>query len=242
LCANCSSSLGIGKAGKNFLLKHRRIARRTRQTPVDAVPALAEVDAAATTGDRVTAARIDADARALHGRSWIKSPLHVPQPPSFLCVQSLMEQAIPATTERVERNSPEVANRRIQDATNASVARRALQGPEAIARRLEELEHEWDIERTLETNAASIALGGVVLGALVDRRFLILPAAVCAFLLQHAVQGWCPPVPFFRKRGVRTADEIAEERYALKVLRGDFDGVTGDGRRDPARVLAAVRR
>ena len=42
------------------------------------------------------------------------------------------------------------------------------------------------------------------------------------FLLQHAVQGWCPPVPFFRRRGVRTAREIEIERYALKALRGDF--------------------
>jgi len=29
----------------------------------------------------------------------------------------------------------------------------------------------------------------------------------------------------FRRLGVRTADEIAEERYALKALRGDFDDV-----------------
>lgn len=50
----------------------------------------------------------------------------------------------------------------------------------------------------------------------------MLPAAVSAFLLQHALQGWCPPVPFFRKRGVRTPAEIAAERNALKLLRGDF--------------------
>jgi hypothetical protein len=28
------------------------------------------------------------------------------------------------------------------------------------------------------------------------RKWLILPGIVTAFLFQHAVQGWCPPVPF----------------------------------------------
>src|SRR5213592_3015395 len=67
-----------------------------------------------------------------------------------------------------------------------------------------------------------------LLGIFFDRRFLALPIAVTAFLLQHAVQGWCPPVPFFRKRGVRTMREIGEERFALKTLRGDF-GPIGPG-------------
>jgi len=51
----------------------------------------------------------------------------------------------------------------------------------------------------------------------------VLPFLVSAFLLQHAIQGWCPPVPILRRLGFRTADEINRERYALKVLRGDFD-------------------
>jgi hypothetical protein len=83
-----------------------------------------------------------------------------------------------------------------------------------------------DIERTLEANASALALTGVVLGSVGDRRWLALPAVVTAFLLQHALQGWCPPVPVFRRLGFRTASEIEEERYALKVLRGDFEGIT----------------
>jgi hypothetical protein len=39
------------------------------------------------------------------------------------------------------------------------------------------------------------------------------------------LQGWCPPLPILRSLGVRTADEINEERYALKALRGDFADV-----------------
>jgi hypothetical protein len=49
-----------------------------------------------------------------------------------------------------------------------------------------------------------------------------------AFLVQHAVQGWCPPLVVLRRRGVRTRREIEEERYALKALRGDFSGLPPD--------------
>ena len=59
---------------------------------------------------------------------------------------------------------------------------------------------------------------------------------VTAFLFQHAVQGWCPPIAVLRRLGVRTAREIEVERIALKALRGDFDDV-GD---DPNRALQAA--
>jgi hypothetical protein len=58
-----------------------------------------------------------------------------------------------------------------------------------------------------------------------------LPALVSGFLFQHAVQGWCPPVPVLRRLGFRTAYEIEEERRALKALRGDFEGSSGSGSR-----------
>jgi hypothetical protein len=45
----------------------------------------------------------------------------------------------------------------------------------------------------------------------------------------------------FRRLGVRTQREIDEERYALKLLRGDFNAV--DPRSAPVdEVLQAVRR
>jgi hypothetical protein len=58
--------------------------------------------------------------------------------------------------------------------------------PEEVSRRLQELDREWDNERTLEANASSLALIGSALGALVDRRFFLIPAVVSGFLLQHA--------------------------------------------------------
>jgi hypothetical protein len=127
----------------------------------------------------------------------------------------------PATSQRVARNTEESVNRDIQHQTEENVARYAGAGTRAINRRLEQLDQEWDIERLLEANAATFSLIGLTLGT-VDRRFFVLPAVVAGFLLQHALQGWCPPLPLFRRLGVRTAAEIAQERYALKALRGDF--------------------
>src|SRR5438034_8984939 len=129
---------------------------------------------------------------------------------------------LPSTVERVPLHTAEGINQQIRHQTEQNVARYAAAGPEAINRRLAELDREWDIERTLEANAASVSLIGLALGATVDRRFFILPGLVAGFLLQHAVQGWCPPIMFFRRRGFRTAAEIDQERYALKALRGDF--------------------
>ena len=101
------------------------------------------------------------------------------------------------------------------------------------------------MERLLETNASALAGVGVGLAAATgSRKWLILPGIVLSFLFQHAVQGRCPPVPVFRRLGVRTREEIDRERYALKALRGDFRDV-GDGAHAAAHggnALEAVNR
>jgi hypothetical protein len=83
---------------------------------------------------------------------------------------------------------------------------------------------------------------GTGLGASVNRRWFALPAIVGAFLLQHAVQGWCPPLPVFRRLGFRTAAEIDRERYALKALRGDFDKIGDVNRGGSVRVADSILR
>jgi hypothetical protein len=99
----------------------------------------------------------------------------------------------------------------------------SLSSPQDVDIRLAELDREWDIERTLELNASLLALSGVLLGKFVDRKWLYLSIGVTAFLAQHALQGWCPPLPVLRRLGVRTRKEIEEERNVLKMIRGDFD-------------------
>jgi len=150
---------------------------------------------------------------------------------------------IPDTSTRVPQNTAESINSRIREQTRANVAQHARGGASAIDGRLRELDSEWDIERVLEANAASAVLIGCALAATVDRRFLALPAIVGGFLLQHAVQGWCPPLPVFRRLGVRTQPEIEEERMALKALRGDFKhAAAGPVEQRPDRVLNAARK
>lgn len=127
------------------------------------------------------------------------------------------------TTTRVEQHTDEAINKKIRLHTERNISHIAHRGRPEIDRRLKELDQEWDIERTLEANAASLALMGLGLGVFVNRRFFMLPAVVAGFLLQHAIQGWCPPVPVFRRLGIRTAREISAERYALKAVRGDFE-------------------
>jgi len=147
-----------------------------------------------------------------------------------------MDFHLPKTTSRVTQNTARDVNVRIRRQAEKNVERFCGADKEAISRRLEELDYEWDFERTFETGASTMGLLGLLLGATLDRRWLLLPAAVAGFLLLHAVQGWCPPLPFLRRRGFRTEAEIEEERDTLRILRGDFKQ-TGD----PREALAEVR-
>lgn len=131
---------------------------------------------------------------------------------------------LPPTINRVETNTDEAINRRIRRQIEVNVHYYALH-PQEIDGRLAELDREWDVERMLETAASSVALGGTLLGLLRNRGFLVVPMVVAGFLLQHALQGWCPPAAVLRRQNVRTAAEIASERAALKALRGDFASV-----------------
>jgi hypothetical protein len=132
--------------------------------------------------------------------------------------------AIPTTTDRVPENTADEVNEQIESESLRRV-RILRSSPALLDRRLGELDAEWDIERTIEANAATLAFVGVILGYFVNPYWLALPAMVTLFLLQHAIQGWCPPVPVLRRLGCRTAHEIERERQALKALRGDYAGV-----------------
>jgi len=152
--------------------------------------------------------------------------------------------AMTATTaDRVPANTAEEINRKIEQET-ATRVRFFADHPERIGRRLRALDEEWDIERVLQANAASLTVLGTVFGILRSRRWLMLPALVGGFLLQHALEGWCPPIPILRRLGYRTAREIEEERVALKALRGDFGPIgpaSGEHDTKASHALQAAR-
>ena len=113
-----------------------------------------------------------------------------------------------------------------------------------IQGRLDELEREWDLERALETHAAVVGIAGVAMST-VSRKWLILPVLISLWLLQHATEGWSLPQEFLRRFGIRTADEISIERFALKTLRGDFNNLNldqGDNAERAHRVMEVVQR
>ena len=147
---------------------------------------------------------------------------------------------VASSASRVPEHTAEHVNKRIHHIIEATVAHYARH-PDEIEERLKELDREWDIERTLQANAAALAFSGAILGLLFKRGWLLLPIGVTAFLFQHAVQGWCPPVPIFRRLGVRTPQEIEAERYALKALRGDFKEIDS-GEKGVAKALQATQR
>ena len=121
-----------------------------------------------------------------------------------------------ATAHRVSSNTSPEVNQRIRRQTEYRMREIAAAGRPAIERRLRELDEEWDIERWVETLAPSVTLLGLTLGLTQSRRWLLLPFVVQGFFLQHAFQGWCPPIPILRQLGVRTMQEIEHERCCLK--------------------------
>jgi hypothetical protein len=145
-------------------------------------------------------------------------------------------------SDRVQKNTPKSINKEVESEIWENIRFYASQRKEVISDRIDELEKEWNMDRVLLTNASSLAGIGLLLGVTVDRRWLILPGVVFAFLLQHGLQGWCPPLPLFRKLGVRSFKEIDRERFALKYLRGDFNGLPGNVSGNTDQLYHAVSK
>jgi hypothetical protein len=130
-------------------------------------------------------------------------------------------------TDRVRQHTAPHVNERIDLLTQASINSCAEAGPDAIKRRLVELDYEWDVDRALMVNFA--IAGGTTFSAglaryadspLFGRRrkgFLYFFGAQLGFLLLHGVVGWCPPAAVLRRLGFRTQREIEVERAALKA-------------------------
>jgi hypothetical protein len=153
---------------------------------------------------------------------------------------------------RVSANTPPTAEQRIIESMEQRIRQYSRLPKEEIDRQIEVLDREWDIERVLELNASIFGLLGLIMNRKRNRSgrrsaggWLAVSAGVLGFLGQHAAQGWCPPLPIFRRLGIRTRREIELERYALKALRGDFgtfaQGVGGSESDPDARAEAVLQ-
>ena len=132
--------------------------------------------------------------------------------------QSYAEDPTHESADRVRRSTGIEVNSRIDRQTDANIESYSSLGRAAVLSRMDALDREWDVERILEVIAPTLALSGVVLGTTVSKKWLLVPGIVLSFLLQHGLQGWCPPLPILRRLGVRTRGEIDHEKYALKAV------------------------
>ena len=127
-----------------------------------------------------------------------------------------MSELLPGTIERIPMHTKPEVNDRIFDRTIGNVARYGSAPAEERAEHLLQLDREWDVERVIAATDGSMLLAAGVLGLALRRRWLfVIPAVIGAFLLQHALVGWCALMPILRRRGVRTQYEIAGEKAAL---------------------------
>ena len=129
--------------------------------------------------------------------------------------------------DRIRAHSSPRVNAAIDRLTQMTIEEYRDAPPEAIGRRIAELDREWDADRALMLNFA--LLGGLTStlalrqvrqrrGRLDRNGWLVLFGAQLTFLTFHSLVGWCPPLPVFRRLGFRTSKEIYRERSALEAL------------------------
>lgn len=134
-----------------------------------------------------------------------------------------MKNLLPPTTKKAAFHTCNRVNQDIRNKTVSCINTYKDGGEPILSEKIEKLNHEWDTERLLENNAASVVLFSSIMGYKSKRRcWFLITGAVGFFLLHHALRGWCPPLPVIRKLGVRTAEEINQEKIVFKLIRGDF--------------------
>lgn len=108
--------------------------------------------------------------------------------------------------------------------TEVNIARYAHADPDTLTARLQELDDEWDLDRTVGTFTAAASLVGIILGRRARWAGLItIPVIlVGGYLLQRSAQHSPRSQGLVRRLGFRSRQEIDAERYALRALRGDF--------------------
>lgn len=94
--------------------------------------------------------------------------------------------------------------------------------PDQIEDRIGELDDEWAAEDVFSASLLGASVLGVVLSKTKNKLWSALPVAAAFMKMKNVGQHNPPGLAFFRRAGFRTRDEIKQEKYALKALRGDF--------------------
>lgn len=123
--------------------------------------------------------------------------------------------------------SSQGVNKQIDKATNVRLDNCFRASDQQLNSRLEELEKEWDTEKTLELSFASLVLLSTLMGVKSNKKWFYLGGIAAGFMVIHALQGWCPPLSLIRRLGIRTSDEINREKTAMKQIRRDRELAKG---------------
>ena len=94
---------------------------------------------------------------------------------------------------------------------------------DAINKRLQEVDQEWDLERVYEMNESVAQLSGTLLGKIINRQKGSLPVLTTTFLAQETTPYWNPPMGLFKSLGYRMKAEIENEKKTLITLLNNAD-------------------
>lgn len=140
--------------------------------------------------------------------------------------------------DMIRGRTPAEINKAIDEATLDVLEQYEDASPDEIHARLRELDRTRDVEGWVELTAGVATLCTVPF-AMRSRKLGFLAAIPGAIVLAHALGAVDPLTPLLRMMGVRSKSEIDRERFALKLLRGDFERVERD--RSPKSALAAAQ-
>jgi predicted phage tail protein len=126
-----------------------------------------------------------------------------------------------ATTHRVEASTDDSLNEQFDQQLKANIEKYANATAAELDQRLAELDREWNVERIIEMQAPTAIALGAILGATVNRKWYVSAIVAASMVILHNVQGWYPLLPLLRRFGIRSQNEIEQERSALRALRGD---------------------
>jgi len=95
---------------------------------------------------------------------------------------------------RLEGAPPRRGRTRNRRAARPSVRSPIRSSARALARKIDEVERNRDLDRKLRAAAPTVAVGGALLGVFVNRWFLAIPIGVAGYLVQRPVRKWLPRV------------------------------------------------
>ena len=148
-----------------------------------------------------------------------------------------IKNVLPPTTKRVAIYTNPDVNEMIRNNTVENLMAYEDADVEQISSRIHSLNAEWDMERYTEAKAAAAIMGISLFGLSKHKCWSCISLITGVFLLQHALLGWCPSAPIMRKMGIRTAEEINQEKMVLKAMRKDFSHVKTDDIEDLFKIV-----